>query len=295
MEPIATVLSTVVPIGPRSAVRRPTITGMAVDVHALIALLREDSEQRTALRAVLLGDEAPVGSALERLAVAQERATEHLRALTSRVEDLALAQGRTEHRVEQLAQAQTRTEQRLDALSKDVRELALAQQRTESALKSLVDVVAGINDRVGKLDGYALEQRYRDRGHAYFAPIARRLRFLDGNELSVLVDDAQQAGVLTERDADAIQVADAVFTGLRREDRERVHLVAEVSVTIGRADVRRARERADLLERVVATPVIAVVAGEYAPGPVAVAAHDADVWRVTNGHVVAPGDDEPDD
>ncbi len=67
--------------------------------------------------------------------------------------------------------------------------------------------------------------------------------------------------------------------------------MVEASVTIARHDVRRARERADLFARVVDTPVVAVVAGEFAPEPVKIAAQDAGVWQVTNGHVIAPDDD----
>jgi len=247
---------------------------MAVDLPALVELLRRDPEQRAALRSVLLGDGADVEAALARL---------------------AQAQALTEQRVAELGAAQTRTEQRLDALAKDVRELAHAQLRTEDSLKGLVDVVAGMNDRLAALASDALEQRYRDRGHAYFSQIARRLHQADAGALAVLVDDEQQAGVLSAREGDSLLLADAVFSGIRHPDRTPVHLVAEVSVTIGHSDVRRARERADLLARVVDTPVLAVVAGRYAPDGVALAAHDADVWRVTNGHAVAPGQDEPDD
>lgn len=207
------------------------------------------------------------------------------------VAELAAAQTRTEQRLEalaravqELADAQRRTEQRLD-------ELAQAQRRTEESLKSLIDVVSGMNDRVAKLDGWALEQRYRDKGHAYFQRVARRLHLIDGNALSPLVDDAREAGKLSERDAGSLMYADAVFSGRSQRDGTPVHLVVEASVTIGRHDVRRARERADLFARVVDTPVLAVVAGEFAPQSVAEAAQDADVWRVTNGNVVGPDED----
>ncbi|MEX0658974.1 MAG: hypothetical protein WD080_07545, partial [Egibacteraceae bacterium] len=211
--------------------------------------------------------------------------------LAGRVEELAQAQARTEARLEELAQAQTRTEARLDELTKDVRALAAAQRQTEERLQSLVDVVSGMNDRLGKLDGDALERRYRERGQAYLQTMARRLRLVDAGALSTLLDDAERAGTLTATQVTAIFQADAVFTGVRRSDDVAVHLVVEASVTIARHDVRRARERADLLARVVDTPVLAVVAGEFAPEPVQVAAQDADVWRVTNGRAVSPTDD----
>ncbi|MDQ3973204.1 MAG: hypothetical protein M3276_02510, partial [Actinomycetota bacterium] len=211
-----------------------------------------------------------------------------LQALTARVDALAQAQERTEARLEALTA-------RVEELAKDLAELARRQARTEDALKSLVDVVTGMNDRVAKVDGYVLERRYRERGHAYFAPIVRRLRFVDGNELAALVDDARQARVLSSFDADSLLQADGVFAGLSHDDGSPVHLLFEASVTVGHHDVRRARERADLLAQVVGTPVFAAVAGEHVPQPVAQAAQDADVWQVVDGRARSPYDtDEPD-
>ncbi|CAN5893737.1 hypothetical protein BH23ACT8_BH23ACT8_04330 [soil metagenome] len=240
---------------------------MSIDLGALVRALEQDPEQRAALRRAVFGDQPDLASALASLT----------------------------ERVEELAQAQQRTEARLDELTKDVRALAVAQRATEASLKSLVDVVTGMQDRLGKLDGDALERRYRERGPAYLSTIARRLRLLDHGTLSPLVDDAERAGKLTPTEATSIFLADAIFAGRRRSDDVAVHLVVEASVTIGRHDVRRARERADLFARVVDTPVLAVIAGEFAPEPVAVAAQDADVWRVTNGRAVSPADDLDDD
>jgi prefoldin subunit 5 len=271
---------------------------MSIDLGALVRALEQDPEQRAALRRAVFGDQPDLDSALasltermDALAHAQQRTEERLGELAQRMDALAQAQQRTEQRVEELAQAQQRTEARLDELTKDVRALAVAQRATEASLKSLVDVVTGMHDRMGKLDGDALERRYRERGPAYLSTIARRLRLLDHGTLSPLVDDAERAGKLTPAEATSIFLADAIFAGRRRSDDVALHLVVEASVTIGRHDVRRARERADLFARVVDTPVLAVIAGEFAPEPVAVAAQDADVWRVTNGRAVSPTDD----
>lgn len=190
-----------------------------------------------------------------------------------------------------LVEAQARTEARLEELAKDVRQLAQAQQRTEDALKSLVDVVTGMNDRLARLDGESLERRFRERGHAYFQRIARRLRPLAPGELSALIDDARRDGRLSEVETESLLYADAVFVGRSHDSDQPVHLVVEASVTVNHHDVRRARERADLLARVVDTPVIAVVAGEFAPRPVAEAAQQAGVWQVAAGRTVTPEDD----
>ncbi|CAN5776030.1 hypothetical protein BH20ACT1_BH20ACT1_08540 [soil metagenome] len=194
-----------------------------------------------------------------------------------------------------LAEAQRRTEERLDALAeevrelaKDVRQLTRAQLRTENILSSLLDVVKGMNDRVGKLDGYERERRYREKGHAYLSRIARRLQSLDANTLNLLLDEAEKSGRASPDEVDSILLADAFFTGRRRSDGVPVYLVIEASVTIARYDISRARERADLLARVVESEVLAVVAGEMVSAPVLAAAQDAGVWCVTNGHTVSP-------
>lgn len=251
---------------------------MAVDLGSIIQALDEDPAQRAALRRAIFGDVPDLMSALA--------------SLTDRVDELAQAQQRTEARLEgliarvdDLAQAQQRTEARLG-------ELAEAQKRTEQSLNSLIDTVKGMNDKLARLDGESLERRYREKGHAYFSRVARRLRLLDGNTLSPLLDDAERAGILSSLDVDAVLWADAVFAGRRRHgDDEPIHLVVEASVTIDRHDVRRARERADLLALVVGTEVIPVVAGHMVPPPVVRAAQEAGAWTVTNGRAVSPEED----
>ncbi len=272
---------------PTAGVGGATLPWMAVDLTALVQLLRDNPEQRVALRSVLLGDGPDVGATLARLAEAQERTELRLDTLAQRVDELAQAQTRTEQRLGALTA-------RVEGLAEHLRELAVRQRQTEESLKALVDVVSGMNDSLGKLNGESLERRYREKGQALLSQIATRLRLIDGTELGVLIDDAEQAGTLIDHQANSLLVADAVFTGLERRNRERVHLVVEASVTIGHSDVRRARERADLLARIVPTPVLAVVAGEFAPSGVAQAAHDADVWRVIVGRATRPGEDEPD-
>ncbi|MGI9033381.1 MAG: hypothetical protein ACR2HY_06815, partial [Acidimicrobiales bacterium] len=156
---------------------------------------------------------------------------------------------------------------------------------------SLIDTVKGMHDRLGKVHGQSLERGYREKGHAYLSRLARRLRLVDNNTLSPMVDDAESEGKLSPSEATSILLADAIFSGRRRYDGEPVHVVVEASVTIDRHDVRRARERADLLARLVKTPVMAVAAGELVSEPVVEAARQADVWVVTDGRAVDPSED----
>jgi len=223
---------------------------------------------------------------LDRLTERVDALAQQMQALTERVDRLA-------GRVDQLTQRLDRLTERVDGLAVLMEELAAAQRVTEDRLRALIDELKGMNDRLGKLEGYDLERRYREKGTAYLSRVARRLRIVDGNELNAMVEDAIDAGMLSEPEAQAIRLADAVFVGRRRGDGEPVYLVVEASLTVGRRDVRRARERADLLTRL-GKPALAVVAGEFVPEAVAEAAHLAEVWQVTNGRTVGPDQDDDD-
>jgi hypothetical protein len=214
-----------------------------------------------------------------------------LAAVGGHLQTLASAQDRTEQALTRLTDRVDQLTERVDKLAKDMHELARAQAATDRKLADLVDVVKGMNDRLGRLDGESFERRCREKGHGRFGRVARRLQLVDFDTLSELLDDAETAGLLRPDEVDAVMATDAVFRGRLRPDGQPAHLLIEASVTLGHDDVRRARERADLLARAVDTTVVPVVAGEYAPSPVSVAAQDAEVWQVLPGKVIRPTDE----
>ncbi len=90
--------------------------------------------------------------------------------LEQAVAELAEAQRRTEKRlgrleqaVAELAEAQRRTEERLERLEQAVAELVAVQRQHEKRLTNIEGDVKILKDDVGKLKGYSLETRYRDR------------------------------------------------------------------------------------------------------------------------------------
>jgi hypothetical protein len=115
-----------------------------------------------------------------------------------------------------------------------------------------------MDNQLAQLRGDALERRYERRAGAYFSRLVSRSRVLPDQELVNLVDDAREAGTLSDAERDDLLLAELVVRGLRRADGQEVHLVIEVSVVIDTHDVRRAAERASFLARVrVAVPVVA--------------------------------------
>ena len=208
-------------------------------------------------------------------------------ALLAVPEQMAELRARSEQQFQALAEAQQRTEGQVAALTDRVTALAEAQRRTEGQIEMLVQAMQTLTDDVGELKGKSLEADYRTKGHAYFSRLVRRPHVLSSDELTTLVEDARDRGVLLSFDAQEIYDADVVARGRRLEDGTEVYLLVEVSWGVGRYDVERAAQRAALLARL-GTPVIPVVAGKRITPAVARLAHKHQVWQLTNGRATPP-------
>uniref|UniRef100_A0A831TFU8 Chromosome partition protein Smc n=1 Tax=Thermorudis peleae TaxID=1382356 RepID=A0A831TFU8_9BACT len=220
--------------------------------------------------------QARLAEALTTLAEAQRRTEERLDALTVRVDALAARLDALAVRMDELAEAQRHTEERLqqltarvDALAARVDELAEAQRRTEERLEQLAtqvsvlaDTVQRMADDLGRLKGWSLEERARRKAHALFRSLIRRPRLVSEEQFAQLVDDAQDQGTLSPKEADRLIEADVVVRGQQPDDRSEVYLIAEVSWGIGVKDVQRARERATLARRI-GLPAQPVVVGTW--------------------------------
>ncbi len=197
-------------------------------------------------------------------------------------QELIAAQQRTDARVDALAAAQQRTEE-------EVRGLAQALRRTEGQVTLLTQAMQTLTNDVGELKGKSLEADYRTKGPAYFSRVVRRPHVLTADELTTLVEDARDNRVLLEFETQEIYEANVIVRGRRLEDGTAVYLLVEVSWGVGRHDVERAAQRAALLARL-GTPIIPVVAGKRITTATARLAQRQQVWQLTNGRAVAPGD-----
>ena len=179
------------------------------DFHDLVRLLEAHPDWKQDLRRLVLTDE--------------------LLSLPGIVRDLAAAQQETVARLTELAAAQQRTEEQLAALTARVDELAAAQQRTEG--------------RLGRLVGDVLEERFRHRAATWLGRVGlRRVRLIPDSEWVDAPDDAVDTGRLTPADREALLLTDA--RARARDADGEVWVAVEVSATIDRHDVERARERA---------------------------------------------------
>jgi len=204
---------------------------------------------------------ARIEAALDRLAEAQARTEEEFRKYREASEARF---ARIEAALDRLAEAQAQTEARL-------RELAEAQERyqeasearfarIEAVLEQVVVQLQKLTDRTGKLEGRLLELTYQQKAGSYFGHLLRRPRAF----LPAEIED-QLEGRLTQEEFRDLLAVDLLVSGRPRHlaDAPQIWLVVEISATVDRHDVERARQRADLLRRA-GLRAIPTVAGEDA-------------------------------
>jgi hypothetical protein len=296
----------------RAELRRLVLTEELLAAPDQLAALRIRSEeqfqalveaqQRTNIQLTTLTERVTA------LAAAQERMDSQLTTLTERVTALAAAQERMDsqlmvltERVTTLAAAQERMDsqlmaltERVTALTERVTALAAAQERMDSQLMALTEQVAALTRvvhtltvDVGALKGKSLEADYRSRGHAYLSRVVRRPHVLTSDELTTLIEDARDRGMLSDIEAQDLYETDLVVRGRRSEDRIEIYLVVEISWGVGPRDVERAVQRAHTLAHL-GLVTMPVVAGEHILPEAAELARRAQVWQVTDGHAIPP-------
>lgn len=172
--------------------------------------------------------------------------------------------------------------------------LAEVQQPSETPLETLTAQVTALAravqalvEGVGELKDPSLEAFYRSKGPAYFSRLLRRPHVLTSDELTALIEDGRDSGVLSEIDARQLYDMDLVVRGRRPEDGTEVFLVVEVSWGVGPHDVERAAQRAVLLSRT-GLATIAAVAGKRMLPEAAALARQAQVWQIMDGQAIPP-------
>ena len=81
------------------------------------------------------------------------------------------------------------------------------------------------------------------------------------------INAAEEAGLITEQQADHVLVADIIIRARRTDDKRYVHAVFEVSRTIRLDDITRAHGRAVTVASTTGEPTIAAVVGELIQPP----------------------------
>ena len=233
-----------------------------------------------------------VEAQIEALTHRMERVEAQIEALTQRVGDLTQRMERVEAQIEALTQRMERVEAQIEALTQrmerveaqiealtqrmerveaQIEALTQRMERVEAQIEALTQRVDDLTVRMGRVErdlgrlkGLVLPLLVERRFGGLFRKVVRRPRVLTNEDLTRLVEDAVDAGLLSELEAEQLLLADLVIEGRETNGSERlVYLVCEISWGVGPSDVQRARERAAILERIGRRPARAVVLGTW--------------------------------
>ena len=160
------------------------------------------------------------------------------------------------------------TDRRLDALEDHAAE-------TNHRLTSLDTNVASLQTNVASLNGSDLENRARlnilNIAMNELGLTRGRILLATGRDTEpgflATINAAEEAGLITEQQADHVLVADIIIRARRTDDRRYVHAVFEVSRTIRLDDITRTQGRAATVAAATGEPTIAAVVGEVIQPP----------------------------
>ena len=197
-----------------------------------------------------------------------ERVEAQIEVLAQRVDDLTQRMERVEVQIEALTQRMERVEAQIEVLAQRVDDLTQRMERVEATLKKH-------GDELGRIKGIVMELRFEKWAVTLLRRDFRRVRVLSGQEWGDLLDEAEEAAILTPEEIDEVSRLDGVVEAYRRVDRQPVVIAVEVSAVGDRRDVERAARRAALLSRILSWKrqqpcpgVAAVVAESFTAGAI---------------------------
>jgi septal ring factor EnvC (AmiA/AmiB activator) len=168
-----------------------------------------------------------------------------------------------------------RMEQEMIGLKDEVKELKDRVEKIDERLtkvESDVEVfkedVRTLKNDVAELKGSDFERKVRENAPAYLGKLIRKCKVLDKAIIADQLDEALDAGRITEEEREEALSVDLVAEGyLRVEPQKKVLVVAEVSVKADKVDVERAHKRSKLVEKAFGSPTIpAVIGKKYTAG-----------------------------
>jgi archaellum component FlaC len=140
--------------------------------------------------------------------------------------------------------------------------------KVESDVEVLKEDVRTLKNDVAELKGSDFERKVRENAPAYLGKLIRKCKVLDKAIIADQLDEALDAGRITEEEREEALSVDLVAEGyLRVEPQKKVLVVAEVSVKSDKVDVERAHKRSKLVEKAFGMLTIpAVIGKKYTAG-----------------------------
>ena len=246
----------------QAAMRQHVLDQEFLQLPAIALRLQQAVEQ---LAQTLSDFMATTNERLERLEAGQAR-------LETDVAELKTDMAEVKADVAELKTGQAR-------LEADVAELKTGQARLEADVAELKTGQARLDGNMNRLIGSDYERKAARRAgrliQRYLGintmTVIYAITKPDDNRLPDLLDQARAEGTITTDEADELENADIILAG------DGHYAVAEVSVVLDEDDVKRARERADLLAKAATAPVTATVIGTHALDSAVQFATDNDV------------------
>ena len=191
----------------------------------------------------------------------------------------------TDRRLDALEDHAAETNRRLTSLEANVASLQTNVASLQTNVASLQTNVASLQTNVASLNGSDLENRARlnilNIAMNELGLTRGRILLATGRDTEpgflATINAAEEAGLITEQQADHVLVADIIIRARRTDDRRYVHAVFEVSRTIRQDDITRAHDRATTVAAATGEPAIAAVVGEVIQPP---QRHQADAMDV---------------
>ena len=244
------------------------------DISDLIRILRDDPAWAEAVRSVLLSQE--LLRLPEEVAALTRAFREHAETTNRRLESLEAGQ-------DELRQGQARLQTTVDGLQETVDGL----QETVDGLQTTVDgvqtTVNGVRGDLGNLSGSFFQRRAasfaervaRRDFHLRQTSLVHHADQVGDSTLKQKLNDAAEDATrdFTEDDAELVERADAVIAG-KAPDGTEVYLLVEMSVTVAKDDVDRAKDGAEVLQRAVGETTHALVIGDAITDEAATLAKD---------------------
>ena len=160
-------------------------------------------------------------------------------------------------------------------LKADVGTLKTDVASLQTDVASLQTNVASLQTNVASLNGSDLENRARlnilNIAMNELGLTRSRILLATGRDTEpgflATINAAEEAGLITEQQADHVLVTDIIIRARRVDDKQYVHAVFEVSRTIRLDDITRAHGRAATVASATGEPTIAAVVGEVIQPP----------------------------
>ena len=244
------------------------------DISDLIRIPRDDPAWADAVRSVLLSQE--LLTLPEEIAALTKTFREHAETTNRRLERLERGQDELRQGQAQLQDSVNSMQTKLDGLQTNVAGL-------NTKVDGLHTTVNGMRGDLGNLSGSFFQRRA-----ANFAErIARRDFHLRHTSLAHHADQVGESPLkqrlheaaedpardFTEDDPDLVERADAVIAGRDPQGAD-VYLLAEMSVTVAKDDIDRARDGAEALHRATGATTHALMIGETITDEAAAQAKD---------------------